>query len=336
MQPELERMKQIDALTEEAAAVADAHESLSRQLAQYATPESTTIAAINANPRWAELIQPYAGLGDEVVAGNLALKSHLAMVAESSYLAQERILQVLPNVFGVAAGFNEADMFRLNDASSVLMQDYRTLIKSFEESQLVVASLPPIVSSGPSVELLTTAKLLGSLSVPADAEHVEDRGSHEEQELAAEIEASLEGLLVDLDAELGTVWRGAHQAFTSDNPDRIRHIIVSLRELVGHVLRRIAPDEDVRAWTNDPAYFHDGHPTRAARMRFVCRTIDHGPFSKFVEADVKAGIECIALFQRGTHELNINFSEHQVRTLLLRTASLLRFLLVTWQAGRRE
>ena len=80
--------------------------------------------------------------------------------------------------------------------------------------------------------------------------------------------------------------------------------------------------------------FHDGRPTRAARVLYICRGINHGPFTDFISADVKANIECINLFQRGTHELLITFSEHQIKTLVVRTESLLRFLLLTHLATK--
>ncbi len=327
LQPELERMSHIDTLTKEAKAVADAHGSLSLQLSRYALPDFDVIAAIKANPSWAPIVEQYSALSGCGAASDLALKSHFASIAESSFLAQERMLQVYPGVLGLTAGFESADLRGLRDASSLLAEEYRILIRSFEDNRLLIASLPPIVSSGPSVELLTSAKLLGSLSRVDYEDMVETCDSPEEQELLAEIEASVDELLAELNADLQTMWLGAKQAFRSNNPDRVRHVVVSLRELVGHVLRFIAPDEQVKSWTTKPEHFHEGSPTRAARVLYVCRGINHGPFAKFVAADVKASIECIRLFQRGTHELTIDFSECQLRTLFLRTESLLRFLL---------
>jgi hypothetical protein len=104
---------------------------------------------------------------------------------------------------------------------------------------------------------------------------------------------------------------------------------VSLRELVTHVLDAIAPSKEIQTWTRDPSHFHDERPTREARVLFVCRGVNHGPFSKFVSADVRATIEFIGLFQRGTHELAVSFSEVQLRALVTRAEALLRFLLLT-------
>jgi hypothetical protein len=329
IQPELERMAQIEALTKESKAIADAHESLSRQLAQYAIPKKDLIDRLNVNPSWASLLEQYSDLTDSAVSSDLALKSHISTIAESAFLAQERMMLVDLDSLGLNMGLKLADVKVFSDTFSDLTDEYRSLIRSFQDDHLAIASLPPIASSAPSIEILTSAKVVGSLSTFDSNDGVGEAESPEEQEFAAEIEASVEELLAEVNADLRAMWRGAKHALLSDNPDRTRHVVVSLRELVGHVLRSIAPDDEIQQWTKDPEHFHEGRPTRKARVLYVSRGINHGPFSTFVAADVKSSIECINLFQRGTHELTIGFSEPQLQSLFLRTESLLRFLLLT-------
>ena len=125
--------------------------------------------------------------------------------------------------------------------------------------------------------------------------------------------------------------RGAKEAMASTNPDKKRHVVVSLREMLTYILHGIAPDNEVSKWTSKPVHFHEGRPTREARLLYVCRDINHGPFEQFVSKDVEAHIKFFHLFQRGTHELDINFTEQQLRTLVVRTEALARFLLITWK-----
>jgi len=57
------------------------------------------------------------------------------------------------------------------------------------------------------------------------------------------------------------MWQGAESPLESQHPDYGRHLTVSLRELLTHLIHRLAPDEKVKAWTNNPDHFHDKNPT---------------------------------------------------------------------------
>src|SRR3546814_200632 len=48
--------------------------------------------------------------------------------------------------------------------------------------------------------------------------------------------------------DLLDLWNGALQAIKSQNPDKIRHMITSLRELYTHVLHILAPDKAFAKW----------------------------------------------------------------------------------------
>ena len=75
------------------------------------------------------------------------------------------------------------------------------------------------------------------------------------------------------------------------------------------------------------------HPTRQARLLFICRGVNHDPFRRFVNKDVSAHLELIQILQRGTHELSIGLTYEQLRALVVRTESLLRFILVIWNSN---
>lgn len=193
--------------------------------------------------------------------------------------------------------------------------------------------VPPIVSSGPPVEVFTNAGILEALFRPIKQEQSADFEIEASRAIENEIEASLDDLLSALNSDFHRLLQGAKDALRSGNPDRARHITSSLRELFTHVLHTIAPDLEVMEWSSDPTHFHDGRPTRSARVLYVCRRINHGPFTQFMSADVKASLDLINMFQRGTHEIASGFTEGQLRLLVVRTESLLRFLLLTHRAS---
>ena len=126
---------------------------------------------------------------------------------------------------------------------------------------------------------------------------------------------------------LYNMWKGAIEAYNSDNSDRIRHFSTSIRELFTHVMHQLAPDNEVKNWTEEEVFFHNGRPTRKARLLYMCRNISNDPFNKFVSKDVEATLAFIDIFQKGTHELSPYFSPNQLITIKSKAESTLKFLL---------
>jgi len=325
LQPALERLREFERHSQAMTLLGDAHSSFAGLLSKQADPENIARASIALSPHWQDSISAYQRLGGEIDATELALRSHYTTVAESALLAQERLLRVPWESLGSATQINPAEFSGITEGFTTLTEAYCALMRSFEEREHFIASFPPITSGGPPLEILTSARVLDVLSRPFR----EDEFPEVDRRAEDDFEASTDELLTGLNPDLLSAWLGAKEALRSGNPDRGRHVVVSLRELVTHILHALAPNDQVEAWTSEPSHFHDGRPTREARVLFVCRGVNHGPFSEFVRADVGASIEFIRLFQKGTHELTISFSETQLRALLTRTESLLRFLLLT-------
>jgi hypothetical protein len=83
----------------------------------------------------------------------------------------------------------------------------------------------------------------------------------------------------------------------------------------------------VKAWTPDPTDYHQGRPTRKARLRYITRNL-HVVFGGFLQADVHAAIEFLEIFQKGTHDLESKLTLEEIALLRTRVEGLLRFLLV--------
>lgn len=325
LQPSLEYLEAIRVDSPALRILGGANSTLATILERQSELEKLTESARLLGTTWRSQIEPLLHLSEASQAARLSLESHYARIAEVTIAAQRFLADVPWDSVGAALRGMTAEVESIKGPFLEFTHSYSGLVRSFEQPELAITSLPPVVSGVPPVEVFTASDLLAHLSRPEPLRSDDDVELR--RELSDEIEESLEGLLWAVDPALIATWRGAKQALSSDNPDRARHVAISLRELLTHVLQRIAPDARVESWTSDPEHFHDGRPTREARLLYLCRTIDHGPFSGFVRKDVASTVSFIGLFQRGTHKIQVDFSESQLRLLVLRAESLLRFLL---------
>jgi len=209
---------------------------------------------------------------------------------------------------------------------SALLSSYSDLNQSLDQL-IIEAPSVKIISERPALELLNSVDLLKSISV----DDVEDKIEEEEKKLRNEIlaeEENIEEVLAKKSLqELIELWRGAESALESKHPDYARHVSVSLRELLTHLIHQLAPDEKVKAWTTNPDHFHEKRPTRKARLLYICRSVNNGSFSDFIEKDIAALIEFIKLFQSGTHAAKISYTFEQLVTLKIRTKSTINYLI---------
>jgi len=137
----------------------------------------------------------------------------------------------------------------------------------------------------------------------------------------------LELTVRNADPELVSLLAGARHASRSDNPDKVRHVCISLRELLGHVLRRLAPDAAIREWTTDPAHFHNGSPTRKARLGFLYRAIGMDALRDLVDADIRATLKLIDALSEGSHVISLNANPAALLLLMTRAEGTLLLLL---------
>ena len=189
-----------------------------------------------------------------------------------------------------------------------------------------------IVSELPAIEVLNNVDVLELVSIPV----TEDESEVEEESIKGgffpELE-KIEKFLISIGYEdLVPMWQGANYALSTqnDNPDYVRHCVVSLRELLTQIIHRLAPDKDINTWTSDKQLFHNGKPTRKARLLFLSRSINHDTFTEFIKKDIDALVEFFQLFQRGTHEPTIPFTHKQLLALKARVECTINFLIEVW------
>ena len=226
---------------------------------------------------------------------------------------------------------HEAAVSRFLSSFESLSPSYWELIRC-TENLTDFTSLPSFVLPSASRELLTAGHAVASLS-PEDDEEDED-----EQEALSDLRettSNVRELIAGFDPAFAKTYQGAREACLSGNIDRSRHVLASLREFWSHLLRNLAPDEEVLPWTEgkDDGFVHDGKPTRRARVSYVCREINHEPLSNFLDTDTKAILDYVNFLNR-VHALDPGLSDRQLEFLLLRSDSWLTFIIeVAEKAG---
>lgn len=330
LQPELDRIQELYSSNSVLDSINQANSSLATLFAEQTSFVKLAEDAASINNLWKTEIDSMKHLSSSLEASKLALGFHYDGIAQASILAQERLLSSHWGALEKSVLHKTGELSGALESFNSLSDNYTSLVRSFSAKEYDIIDFPPFVSGLPPIEFLTSSDLIDTISRDETEEFVEEADDLE-SEIRENIESSLEELLVHVNPEIRQLWLGAKEALSSENPDKKRHVVVSLREMLTHILHGIAPDNEVSKWTTDPSHYHEGRLTRQARLLFVCRDINHGPFKQFVNKDVESHIKFIRLFQRGTHEININFTEQQLRALIVRSESLARFLLITWK-----
>ena len=241
-----------------------------------------------------------------------------ASLAAQTKLAELKRLP-LGSAINAAASLQESLRQNLDKFTS----NYRNLFEFTDREPSIIEILDPDIIQYSSYEVFREAELLEQITVPED----EQVDLDEYEIIAIPEERTLEDWLGKFNLDFPTLLQGARAALNTDNPDRARHVASSLRELIGHILRQLAPEDKIRGWNTDPSYYHNSRPTRKARLLYLCREFDFAPLSKFVGADVKSAIYLIEALNAETHVISRRLTDRQLQALVDRTESCLLFLL---------
>jgi hypothetical protein len=291
----------------------------------------------------ADQMAPLVRIAESLRALYMPHLEGLTVVAQSIAQIADRItpqltslnmsLRFSRSVFGSLGPFLEM----AQGQRSLLTTASRGIVKMAElHAQIVSSSTGTLsllfehsVAPLPAGEVFLGSVALRELAASEESEQPESAAEIDDhsRELSAQVSCDLEHMLADVDAEFLSVWRGAHEAAESENPDRVRHALVSLRELCGHLVRRLAPDDHVAQWTSDPSHFHGGRPTRKARLLYMVRTCKDASLDAFMEADVSATVHFLDFLNAGAHALRTSIGIRQLRAILCKADSLLRFLI---------
>jgi len=204
-----------------------------------------------------------------------------------------------------------------------LTNSYSGLYTQHQSGISIIETLPDSLAVGSSLEFYRNTGLVSIVSTEPDKIEIEDESSREQ------VNDELKEYLATIDPDLNILLDGARDSISSNNPDKVRHAITSMRELVTHVLHHLSPNEEIMKWSKDPNHLDKGKPTRRSRLVYICREINNDKFTDFVKKDIDSTLAFIQLFQRGTHSIKSNISEIQLNAMLFKTESTLSFLIKT-------
>ena len=270
----------------------------------------------------------------DAVQGALAIKDESFKLTTEYIGAPQIALQTQKALSGIdwlhagnGLGVDILDQSRIQESFLGLSNSYSNLFLMAEAGQPPIVSLPKSVAAISSIEYFHSTNLLSQTTyikpahglLPAEEHIIEEIHGNTNDELLAQLEK--------MDAGLKSMFQGAIYALNSSNPDRVRHFSTSLRELFTHVLHKLSPDNEIRRWSKSKEDFDNGKPTRRARLLYICREINQDSFEMFLNADVKALLEFLNLFQGGTHSIQPGYTDKQMRAMLMRMESTLRFLI---------
>ena len=220
-------------------------------------------------------------------------------------------------------------MSEVQRSMSAFMTSYRVLSESIRDTGDLI-ELPIFVLPSATREICMAGHALDVLYTVEDENKEEAARLDPYTVLEKETEDSdLIALLERIDPQFVTMYRGAVAALDGDNPDRSRHVLTSFRELWNHLLRKLAPKDELTEWIDGNrkrGYLHEGRPTRHAKIRYVLRDLEDEPLREFVEADARAIVKLYDLYGR-LHGLNTGVTDDQLRVIAIRTESYLSYIL---------
>lgn len=225
----------------------------------------------------------------------------------------------------------ESQIVRFQDLISNMAENYSSVVTSVQDTARLL-HLPRFALPSATREMFVTGYVLDSFHISDETEAEPAFSDHQSVvETVSEIENETSPcieLLSEVDPKLAQLYAGARSALRGSNPDKVRHFLISLRELWSHLLRKIAPDRNVRDWVpkDEEKLLREGKPTRRARVLYVCRDLNDGALTRFVDSDAQAFEEFFLVLHR-IHELNPDFSDQQLRALQVRSDSYLTYIL---------
>jgi hypothetical protein len=181
----------------------------------------------------------------------------------------------------------------------------------------------PVLHQAPAIEVYSASAAAAGLVAEAPTEHPSLVLERQDQ-----VTTALPTMLASVSQALVPMHQAATSLIESEGADSARHFSVSLRELLSHILRMLAPDEAIAQWPSKvPEDFSQGRPTRRGRLRYILRAVANTAYEPFVASDMRQVLELINALHAGTHSLDSQ-SDPVTRRLILRRVEFFVTLIV--------
>jgi len=253
---------------------------------------------------------------------SFTIQTALTKASAYTFQAEKSLLKVNSETVGNLIGLNSSQKTSIASSFSDLSISYNSVFSQFQANPALIPQVNPFLFKSVPASFLNSANLLGTLSV-----EIED--DIEEEELLEEIysESSILSLLGEINPDLKSLWHGANAAINSNQPDSIRHFATSTRELFTHVLHTLAPDKQIEAWDKRPDFYHEGKPTRRARLLYICREVNYDSMKDFVNKDVTSILSVVDLFNSETHKIKSDLTPKQIVALKVKAETTLKYIM---------
>lgn len=247
--------------------------------------------------------------------------SGMFLVSSSILEAYKHSVFIIPDYLNEFTKANE----RLLNSTNMFSSELETLKNIDFQSPIIFDNLPELLIS-PVVSGTAHFQTLKDLNF-YDIELSKD--SEEEYSGVIEKNCSIaEEKIENANKEWIVLLQGAEISLSSRNPDKVRHTITSLRELMTQILHHFAPDADIQKMYSDQKYYHNGRPTRRTRIEYILtQKYGNTSLAKIIDKDITACLELFNLYQEGTHKIVSTLGDDELLFILKRTKLLIEQLI---------
>lgn len=232
------------------------------------------------------------------------------------------------------SGLQSERVARLTDR---LLLRHTDLMESLRQSGSVLASLPPVLSGLPAMDLFVHTSAVRSIT-PHEAldEEDEERAAPLRLTIVTETTLFLEQTLPELKPAFLKQYRGMKARAADRGPDGWTQGSASMRKLLKGVLHTAAPDDLVLPWavSNNKALDRKGHPTRATKVDWLCQFIQDEAYRAYVLAELTSALALIALLDTAQHVDEFPDFDDRYELIMMRAEVALWHLLELWKLIR--
>ena len=272
-----------------------ASDSIARLLGSLRPGREFANLIATAHHAWKPLLPP-----DTLRLANippLSLGAHLASISRLTETSRMIASAIPSDTIGRALGVSAEIRSGLLTDFEGLTNSYGRLYEELSRSEQAILSRSPTVTARPAAQYFTAVDLLETTTGPELEREQEAEIEEVRSQVAAENAVVLDECLGKRHNDLLVMVRGARDAFTSKHTDYVRHFTTSLRELFTHVLHRLAPDAEVKKFSNNPDDFPSGKPIRLSICNKISSAASKLPASASARAFSSSEISTGARFQ---------------------------------------
>jgi len=255
-----------------------------------------------------------------------ALKDILKTISFYTDLSKHSLAFGSWDKLGMQIVLQENEKKKIASVFNGLDKSYTNFISAAQKEPESFTTITPSITRIMPVEHFMGSNLMEVITV--EEEQREESTKEAVQHISHDNEVSLHIYLPKVKNGLVNMWIGAVQTLQSDNLEKQRHFIISLRELFTHVMHELAPDKNIKTWSQDPSHYDkQNRPTRKARLEYIYRGINNKQFGTFFSKDIEATLTFIDIFQKATHSIENNFTDEQLLAIKAKAETTLNFML---------